>query len=148
MAVAGQGCTSVPGSPDLLEFLGALRGLSEGDIRDLARQLQARFVSPADEVEWWRANLAIEHVGRTSRARSQAVTAAGHEAARAVVGAAQRSRLALPDTDVTCVARAANKIACALRLGSDGATHLGTLLKGWNSAFVPTTDGRAARTAA
>jgi hypothetical protein len=124
---------------DLPEFLSVLRGLSESDIRDLARRHQARFVSPADEVEWWRANLAIEHVARNSRARSQAVTAAGREAAHAVVGAAQRSRLALPDTDVTCVARAANKIACALRLGSDGAMHLGTLLKGWNSAFVPTT---------
>ncbi|HEV8625008.1 MAG TPA: hypothetical protein VG034_11180 [Acidimicrobiia bacterium] len=133
---------------DLPEFLSALRGLSESDIRDLARTLQARFVSPADEVEWWRANLAIEQVARSSRARSQAVTAAGHEAARAVVGAAQRARLALPDTDVTCVARAANKIACALRLGSDGATHLGTLLKGWSSAVVPTTKGIAAPTAA
>jgi hypothetical protein len=133
---------------DLLEFLSALRGLSESDIRDLARKFQARFVSPADEVEWCRANLAIEQAARSSRARSQAVTAAGHEAARAVVGAAQRSRLALPDTDVTCVARAANRIARALRLGSDGATHLGTLLKGWSSAFVPTTDGISARTAA
>jgi hypothetical protein len=132
---------------DLPEFLSVLRGLSESDIRDLARRLQARFVSPADEVEWWRANLAIERVARSSR-RSQAVTAAGREAARAVVGAAQRARLALPDTDVTCVARAANKIACALRLGSDGATHLETLLKGWSSAFVPTSDGIAAPTAA
>lgn len=119
---------------DLLEFLSALRGLSESDIRDLARKLQARFVSPADQVEWRRANLAIEQVARSSRARSRAVTAAGHEAARAVVGAAERSCLALPDTDVTCVARAANKIACALSLGSDGATHLDTLLKGWSSA--------------
>lgn len=133
---------------DLPEFLTALRGLSEGDIRDLAHKLQARFVTPADEVEWWRANLAIEQVARSSRARSQAVTAAGHEAARAVVGAAQRSRLPLPDTDVTCVARAANKIACALRLGSDGAMQLRTLLKGWSTTFVPTTDGIAARTAA
>jgi hypothetical protein len=132
---------------DLLEFLSGLRGLSESDIRDLARQCQARFVSPADEVEWRRANLAIEQVARRSH-RSQAVTAAGHEAARAVVGAARRSGLALPDTDVTCVARAANRIACALRLGSDGATYLRTLLKGWSSAFVPTTDGIAARTAA
>ena len=123
---------------DLPEFLSALRDLSESDIRDLARKLQARFVSPADEVAWWRANLAIERVARSSRARSQAVAAAGREAAHAVVGAAQRSRLALPDTDVTCVARAANKVACALRLGSDGATHLGTLLKGWNSGLVPT----------
>jgi hypothetical protein len=65
-----------------------------------------------------------------------------------VVGAAQQCGLALPDTDVTCVARAANKIACALRLGSDGATYLGTLLKGWSSAFVPTTEGIAAPTAA
>jgi hypothetical protein len=133
---------------DLPEFLSALRGLSERDIRDLARKLQARFVSPADEVEWWRANLAIKRVARSSRARSQAVTAAGHEAARAVVDAAQRSRLVLPDTDVTCVARAANKIACALRLGSDGATHLETLLKGWSSASVPASDGIAAPTAA
>jgi hypothetical protein len=133
---------------DLPEFLTALRGLSESNIRDLARTLQARFVSPADEVEWWRANVAIEHVARSSRARSQAVTAAGHEAARAVVEAAQRSRLALPDTDVTCVARAANKIACALRLGPEGATHLETLFKGWSPAFVPRTEGIAAPAAA
>jgi hypothetical protein len=133
---------------DLPEFLSALRRLSESDIRDLARRLQARFVSPADEVEWWRATLAIEHVARSSRARSQTVTAAGHEAARAVVGAAQQCGLALPDTDVTCVARAANKIACALCLGSDGAMHLGTLFKGWSTAFVPAKSGIAARTAA
>jgi hypothetical protein len=148
MAVAAPGPYIGGGRMDLLEFLGALERLSESDIRDLARKFQARFVSPADEVEWWRANLAIEQVARRSRARSQAVTAAGHEAARAVVGAAQRSRLALPDTDVTCVARAANRIACALRLGSDGATHLGTLLKGWSSAFVPSTDDIATPTAA
>ena len=133
---------------DLREFLSALRGLSESDIRDLAHRLQARFVSPADEVEWWRANLALEQVARSSRVRSKAVTAAGHEAARAVVDAAQRSCLALPDTDVTCVARAANKIACALRLGSDGATHLDTLLKGWSATFVPTTGSVATPTAA
>src|SRR5438477_10086072 len=124
---------------DLPEFLSALRGLSERDVRDLARKLQARFVSPADEVKWRRANLAIEQVARSSRARSQAVTAAGHEAARAVVGAAQRSRLAPPDTDAPCVARAANKVACALRLGSAGAMHLGALLKGLTSTVVTTT---------
>ena len=116
-------------------FMDVLKSLSELEIRALADRLEIRFASPGDEVDWWRANLAIEHLARSSRTQSQAAAMAGHKASLAVREAAERSNIPLPDSAVTGVARAADRIATGLQVGSRCAPYLAFLLDPWTAVL-------------
>jgi hypothetical protein len=83
-----------------------------------------------DEVDWWRATIAIDKVLRHSGQRRHAAHAAG-DAAHAVQTAARRAGIALPDDDVTRVARAAADVARGLAAGPAARPVVRLLLEHW-----------------
>src|SRR5437879_5623962 len=101
---------------DVVAFGRALSELTVDDIRSIAQDLAAASVSPADEVAFTRSVLVIERTLRRTHRLPNAATAA-LAAATAVQDVAQRARVALPDRDVTRVARAAAHLARGLVLG-------------------------------
>ncbi|HUI49301.1 MAG TPA: hypothetical protein VL119_11425 [Acidimicrobiia bacterium] len=117
---------------DVEVFGQALAKLSLDDIRSVAVDLHAVCTSTADEIAATRAMLMIEqtlrHVHRLHDAAAAALAAATR-----VQDAAQRSGAALPDADVTFVARAAAQLARGMVVaeapGVDEALHV--LGRGW-----------------
>jgi hypothetical protein len=109
-------------------FVKLLHDLSESDLRSIARSLSSDAVT--DEVDWWRATIAIDKVLRHVRLTRQAAHAA-LEAAHAVQDAAARSGIDLPDDDVTKVARAAADIARGLVAGTPARPVVRLLLEHW-----------------
>ena len=101
---------------DVVAFGRALSELTVDDIRWIAQDLAAASMSPADEVAVTRSVLVIEHALRRTHRLPNAATA-GLAAATAVQDVAERARVALPDRDVTRVARAAAQLARGLVLG-------------------------------
>jgi hypothetical protein len=123
---------------DAKRFTEDLLHLSEEDIRRGSAGLDAQQASVADEVDWWRVDLAVEKLMRTrcSRAEVQQATAAGRRAARVVSEAAGRAGIELPDRDVTRVARVASQIARGLVLGSPAGPYVQFLLAHWEEAVA------------
>lgn len=121
---------------ELEELIARLAGMSSTDIRRVAGRLAANLDSPAAEVAWWQATLAIDETLRR-HGRSRTAARAGHDATRAVVGAADRAGIALPDTSVTCTARAARGLARGLVAGEPAVPALTHLLDGWGSLLGP-----------
>jgi hypothetical protein len=122
---------------DLYDFTQAMSRLAEDDIRRLAAGIEARFISPADEVAWWKANLAIDRVLKDSdRWRIAALAAVA--ASKAVVGAAEADGVTVPDAQVTCVARAAGQIARGLAAGHGATPAVDYLLETWRPLFTGT----------
>lgn len=91
----------------------ALAELTVDDIRSIALDLHLANTSTADEIAATRAVLVIEQTLRRAHRLPQAAQAALH-AATTVQDVAKRGRVALPDQDVTRVARAAAQIARGL----------------------------------
>lgn len=116
---------------DHVVFVRALERLSVDDIRALARDLGTSTASPADDVALARATLHIEHAVRRRHRKAEAGTA-GHAASRAVVAVAEREGVALPDPDVTRVARAAAQIARGLVVAEVTAADLRLLALPWS----------------
>lgn len=94
----------------LQEFLGALSDLTVDAIRALALDIDGMGATPADEVELTRAFLHIEKLLRQHR-RTREAAMAGRRAGQAVIGAAERAGVELPDDAVTRVARWATTVA-------------------------------------
>jgi hypothetical protein len=115
----------------LPRFLDALEALTRDDLRRIAASLESESLT--DEVDWWRATIAIDKVLRHSRCSRQAARAAG-DAARAVQDAAVRSGVALPDAAVTRVARAAADVARGLAAGPPARPIVRLLLEHWAPA--------------
>jgi len=117
---------------DLRVFGLALSELSLAEIRSIAIDLNAARTSPADEVANTRAVLTIEQTLRHTRRLHEAASAA-LAAATNVQAVAVRAQIALPDNDVTRVARAAAQLARGLVAGDspgvDDALHV--LGRGW-----------------
>lgn len=111
-------------------FVKLLHDLSETDLRSIARSLSSDAVT--DEVDWWRATIAIDKVLRHVRLTRQAANAAT-EAVHAVQGAASRAGIELPDDDVTHVARAAADIARGLVAGTPARPVVRLLLEHWTT---------------
>src|SRR5437660_8628934 len=108
---------------DLSSFTGGLSKLSQSDIRLVAKCVDATTRTPEDEVAWWRATIVVDRIlKRTGRSRLAA--AASQSAADAVKQAAGTAGIALPDTDVTKVARAAACVARALVAGPSAEDQL------------------------
>jgi len=127
----GQGTTR-PESPE--RFSASLRSMSGAELRRVAASLDAEQI--CDEVDWWRATIAIDKVLRRTRCTRRAARAAA-DAARAVQDAADRAGIGLPDADVTRVARAAAEVARGLAAGSPARTVVAMLLEHWDGLATP-----------
>jgi hypothetical protein len=106
----------------------ALRSLTPEDLARIARSLAAD--TAADEVDAWRITMTIDRSLRHSHHTRQAAGAA-RAAAQAVQFAAASHGVALPDLDVTRVARAAAELARALVAGDECERELLQLLDHW-----------------
>ena len=118
---------------DLTGFNDALRHLTVGDIRRVAKSLASDTVG--DEVDAWQATIAIDRALRHSHRTRQAARAAW-DAAQAVQRVAEADDVELPDDDVTHVARAAAEIARGMIAGDDVAGEVHQLLQHWFPVFV------------
>jgi hypothetical protein len=120
----GEGTRPTP--PD--RFMASLHAMSAEDLRRVAAALDAEQI--CDEVDWWRATIAIDKLLRRHRCTRRAARAAT-DAAHAVQDAAGRAGIPLPDTQVTRVARAAAEVARGLAAGSPARPVVGMLLEHW-----------------
>jgi len=100
---------------DLLTFGHTLEALSLAEIRAVAARLTQQDCI-ADEIDRTRAVMRVDRLIRRDRRRNQAGLAAV-TAIALVQDAARRDEAALPDPDVTRVARAAALVARALVCG-------------------------------
>ena len=94
----------------LAEFVDALADLTIDAIRALALDIDGLSATPADEIELTRAYLHIEKLLRQHR-RTRDGAIAGRRAGQAVLAAAARAGMSLPDDAVTRVARWATTVA-------------------------------------
>ncbi len=115
-------------------FVAALRVMSGDDLRRVSASLDAEQL--CDEVDWWRATIAIDKLLRRTRCTRRAAWAAT-DAAHAVQEAAGRAGIALPDADVTRVARAAAEVARGLAAGRPARPVVGILLEHWDGIVTP-----------
>lgn len=115
---------------DLQLFLDRLTLLTEPQIRELAGRLEHHHSSAADEVEEWRILLGVRRALELGH-RSRDAALAAHEASVRVVAAATAEGIAVPDHDVTRVARAAAEIARAIEGGKYALGELDALLADW-----------------
>ena len=110
------------------EFFAVLERLDADDLRRVATRLESDLL--CDEVDWWRATIAIDKVVRHARRGRQAARAASLAVAT-VQEAARRAGIALPDSDVTRVARAAADVARGLAAGPAARPVTQILLEQW-----------------
>lgn len=116
------------------DFERALARLTVDDIRSLARSLEAD--TAGDEVDAWRATIAIDRALRHSH-RTRLAAKAAWNAAQIVQRCAVQEGVELPDADVTHVARAAAEVARGLVAGDDVAPEVSQLLLHWFPLVVP-----------
>jgi hypothetical protein len=110
------------------DFELALARLTMDDIRSIARSLEAD--TTGDEVDAWRATIAIDRALRHSH-KSRLAAKAAWDAAQVVQRVARSEGVELPDADVTHVARAAAEVARGLVAGDDVAPEVSRLLVHW-----------------
>lgn len=116
------------------EFTRALTAMTGGDLRRVASSLDSDLI--CDEVDWWRATIAIDKVLRHQHCTRRAARAAT-DAAHAIQDAAGRAGIGLPDADITRVARAAAEVARGLAAGPAARPVVGMLLEYWGE-LAPT----------
>ena len=116
------------------DFELALERLTLDDIRSIARSLEAD--TAGDEVDAWRATIAIDRALRHTHRSRQAAKSAW-DAAHVVQRVAIAQGVELPDPDVTHVARAAAEVARGLIAGEDVAAEVSRLLLHWFPLVVP-----------
>jgi hypothetical protein len=109
-------------------FLAALERLDGADLHKVALRLESEVL--CDEVDWWRATIAIDKVVRHARRGRQAAHAAS-AASGAVQDAARRAGIPLPDAEITRVARAAADVARGLAAGPAARPVTQILLEHW-----------------
>jgi hypothetical protein len=109
-------------------FLAALAELSTDDLDRVARALDAETV--ADEVDWWRATIAIDRAIRHARRTRQAARAATR-ATELVVRCGEAGGRGPIDPVVARVARAAADVARGLAAGPATAPIARLLLEPW-----------------
>lgn len=114
-------------------FLAALADLTSADLDRIAVALEAESI--ADEVDWWRATIAIDRAIRHARCTRQAARAATR-AAELVARCGARSGRGPDDPAVALVARAAADVARGLTAGAVTAPIVALILEPW-SVLVP-----------
>lgn len=117
---------------DLDGFVAALGRMTAEDLRVVAKSLDTE--SLADEVDWWRATIAIDRALRHTRATRHAARAAV-QVVEVVQARAVAEGMTLPDDDVTRVARAAAEIARGFTAGRATQPIVGLLLEPWASVI-------------
>ena len=113
---------------ELDQFLAAVETMSASDLRAVAASVGNDSVT--DEVDWWRATIAIDRAirhGRCSRGAPTRPPAPRH----LVQHVATREDFELPDADVTKVARAAAEVARAMIAGPSAQPIANLLLEHW-----------------
>jgi hypothetical protein len=116
------------------EFIGVLHTMTGDDLHRVAASLDSDAI--CDEVDWWRATIAIDKVLRHQHCTRRAARAAT-DAAHAVQDAANRAGIPLPDAQITRVARAAAEIARGLAAGASARPVVGMLLEYWGEITSP-----------
>ena len=121
---------------NLASFTEDIRRLSAEDIRSCAAGLGAQEASVADDVVRWQADLTVERLLHSpgTRVQTQRANAEAHRTARLVVEVARRRGIALPDSDVTRVARAAAQVARGLSLEALTAPFMELVVARWARA--------------
>jgi hypothetical protein len=117
----------------IAEFTEALRRLTPDDVHAIARSLESD--TAGDEVDAWRAMIAVDRALRHSHRTREAARAAW-DAAQAVQRAANAHGISLPDADVTHVARAAAEVARGLVAGDGVECEVSRLLMHWFPLLV------------
>ena len=118
---------------ELDDFAKALDNLNADDLHRVAVALDAE--SLADEVDWWRATIAIDRAIRHARCTRHAARAAA-QAVDLVQASAVRAGYQLPDDEITRVARAAAEVARGLAAGPGTQPIVRLLLEPW-APIVP-----------
>ena len=114
-------------------FVEVLQHLTPEDIHRISASLASEALT--DEVDWWRATIAIDKVLRHSRCTRRAARVAA-DAAHAVQHAAIRGGVRLPDPEVTRVARAAADVARGLVAGRPARPIVRLLLEHWEPVVL------------
>lgn len=122
------------GQDETDRFVAALRELTGPDLEKVVLSLDSDAL--CDEVDWWRATIAIDRVVR-HRARTRQAARAAREATQAVESAAARARSDLSDDDVMRIARAAADVARGLAAGPAARPVVALLLEFWTPVFTP-----------
>ena len=117
------------------EFVAALGTLTGDDVHLVAKSLDLESLT--DEVDWWRATIAIDRAIRHAKCSRQAARAAA-QAVAIVQHRASCAGISLPDAEVTRVARAAAEVARGLIAGPEAQPIVRLLLEPWASV-VPVT---------
>lgn len=115
------------------EFVSILDALSADDLHHVAKALDLEYLT--DEVDWWRATIAIDRAIRHSRCSRQAARAAA-DAVEHVQARARCVGFCLPDTEVTRVARAAAEVARGLSAGPATQPIVRLLLEPWSTVVA------------
>ena len=110
------------------ELNDALRTLDRNDLHRIAMSLVSE--SAGDDVDAWRVTMAIDRALRHSH-RTRHAAHAAREASQAVQFAAEAQGMALPDPEVTAVARGAAELARGLVAGADVEREMLELLQHW-----------------
>src|ERR1700712_5514854 len=115
---------------DTASFITALQGLSVSDLDRVALGLEHLSAFKGDEVDAWRATMAIDRAPRRPE-RTRRAGQAAQRAARTVLDAAGRAGVGLPDPQTTIVARAAAELARGLTVADLVERELSFLLMAW-----------------
>jgi hypothetical protein len=115
---------------ELEEFTAALGRMSAADLHEVAAVLHAHSESAADEVDAWRVTITIDKALRRAHLTRVAARAAS-SATHAVLHAAESQGIALPDGEITHVARAAAEVARGMVAGSEAEGEVRALLGHW-----------------
>jgi hypothetical protein len=116
------------------DFIRVLTTMTGEDLERVAAALDSDAI--CDEVDWWRATIAIDKVLRHQHCTRRAARAATG-AAHAVQDAASRAGITLPDAQITRVARAAAEVARGLAAGAPARPVVGMLLEYWGEITSP-----------
>ena len=116
-------------------FIEALRRLTPDDVYAIARSLESD--TAGDEVDAWRATIAIDRALRQTHRTREAAHAAA-EATRTVQRIAVAEGMALTDPDVVHVARAAAEVARGLTAEQGAEVEVSRLLMHWFPLVVRT----------
>jgi hypothetical protein len=116
------------------DFIGVLRTMTGDDLQRVAATLDSDAI--CDEVDWWRATIAIDKVLRHQHCTRRAARSAT-DAAHAVQDAAGRAGIDLPDAQITRVARAAAEVARGLAAGAPARPVVAMLLEYWGEITSP-----------
>jgi hypothetical protein len=115
---------------DLVTFVVALQKLTAAELRDLAFDLDHTVDCAADEFALYKALADLHRAARRVHRVPQAGLAA-HLTVEAVLTAARRAGIDLPDSDVTRVARGAMHVARAF-VASETAEDFAVVTRGFH----------------